>query len=47
MGIDDGECRARRAWPVMTLSRGETVWDRGRVLARPGRGQFLKQAAHR
>ena len=28
-------------WPVMTLSRGEVVWDDGQVLGRPGRGQFL------
>lgn len=28
-------------WPVMTLSRGEIVWDDGKVLARPGRGRFL------
>ena len=28
-------------WPVMTLSRGEVVWDDGKVLGRPGRGQFL------
>ena len=41
------EGREVGAWPVMTLSRGETVWDRGRVLGAPGRGQFLKQAAHR
>ncbi len=40
------EGRGVGAWPVMTLSRGETVWDRGRVLGAPGRGQFLKQAAH-
>jgi dihydropyrimidinase len=31
-----------RAWPALTLSRGEVVWD-GRVpRAEPGRGQFLK-----
>ncbi len=28
-------------WPVTTLSRGEVVWDGGRVLAEPGRGRFL------
>jgi len=28
-------------YPVMTLLRGETVWDDGRVLAEPGRGRFL------
>ena len=31
-------------WPVMTLSRGEVVWDDGEVLGRPGRGQFLPRA---
>jgi dihydropyrimidinase len=30
-----------RGWPVMTLSRGDVVWDDGKVRARPGRGQFL------
>ncbi len=30
-----------RGWPVMTVSRGEVVWDDGRVLSRPGRGRFL------
>jgi dihydropyrimidinase len=31
-----------RAWPALTLSRGEVVWD-GRVhLGKPGRGEFLK-----
>jgi dihydropyrimidinase len=28
-------------WPVTTLSRGEVVWDDGRILAEPGRGRFL------
>lgn len=40
------EGREVGAWPVMTLSRGEIVWDRGQVLDRPGRGRFLKQAPH-
>ena len=30
-------------WPRMTLSRGEVVVDRGRVLAQPGRGRLLKR----
>jgi dihydropyrimidinase len=30
-----------RGWPVMTIARGEVVWDDGRVLGRPGRGRFL------
>jgi dihydropyrimidinase len=34
------------AWPAMTLSRGEVVWDRGWVSDRHGRGQFLKQVPH-
>jgi dihydropyrimidinase len=28
-------------WPVITLSRGETVWDDGEAKGKPGRGQFL------
>jgi dihydropyrimidinase len=30
-----------RGWPVMTLSRGEVVWDDGEVLGAAGRGKFL------
>jgi dihydropyrimidinase len=30
-----------RGWPVMTLSRGDVVWDDGKMRGRPGRGQFL------
>ncbi|UCE31197.1 MAG: dihydropyrimidinase, partial [Burkholderiales bacterium] len=30
------------AWPAVTLSRGEVVWDDGRYCGRPGHGQFLK-----
>jgi dihydropyrimidinase len=33
-------------WPITTLSRGEVVWDRGRILGRYGRGQYLSQGAH-
>jgi dihydropyrimidinase len=35
------EGRQVTGWPVMTLSRGEVVWDDGKVLAKPGRGRFL------
>lgn len=28
-------------WPVTTISRGEIIVDRGRLLGRPGRGHFL------
>ena len=30
-----------KGWPVTTLSRGEVVWDGGKVLGAPGRGKFL------
>jgi dihydropyrimidinase len=30
-----------RGWPVMTISRGELVWNDGEVLSVPGRGQFI------
>ncbi len=30
-------------WPRLTLSRGEVVVDRGRVLGQPGRGRLLKR----
>jgi dihydropyrimidinase len=30
-----------RAWPGMTIARGEVVWDGQRFLGRAGRGQFL------
>jgi dihydropyrimidinase len=35
------EGMALRGWPLMTLSRGEIVWQDGKVTATPGRGQFL------
>jgi len=28
-------------WPVMTISRGEVLWNNGEVTAEPGRGEFL------
>jgi dihydropyrimidinase len=31
-----------RAWPALTLSRGEVVWDGERACGTPGRGAFLK-----
>jgi dihydropyrimidinase len=31
-----------RAWPALTLSRGEVVWDGKAFTGRAGRGQFLK-----
>lgn len=31
-----------KGWPVMTLSRGEVVCNEGEVLAKPGRGKFLR-----
>jgi dihydropyrimidinase len=40
------EGRAVGAWPAITLSRGEVVWNRGWVSDRHGRGAFLKQVAH-
>lgn len=30
-----------KGWPIMTISRGDIVWDDGKVLAEPGRGQFI------
>lgn len=36
------EGRRLRAWPAMTLSRGEVVWDGRAPLGQPGRGQFLR-----
>jgi dihydropyrimidinase len=29
------------AWPAMTLSRGEVLWDGTRFTGKAGRGQFL------
>ena len=31
-----------RAWPAVTLARGEVVWDGERPQGKPGRGRFLK-----
>lgn len=35
------EGRTVTGWPVMTLSRGELVWNDGEVLGRAGQGRFL------
>ena len=40
------EGRIVGAWPIMTLSRGETIWNRGWISDQYGRGQFLPQGAH-
>ncbi|MDR5880498.1 dihydropyrimidinase [Caballeronia sp. LZ032] len=37
------EGRKLRAWPGMTLSRGEVVWDGTIFRGKPGRGKFLKR----
>ena len=29
-------------WPILTLSRGEVVWDGADVTGEPGRGRFLR-----
>jgi dihydropyrimidinase len=33
-----------KAWPALTLSRGEVVWDGNKPLGAKGRGEFLKRA---
>ena len=33
-------------YPAMTLSRGEVLWDRGKVTVTPGRGQFLARGPY-
>ena len=30
-----------RGWPVMTISRGELVWNDGEILSTAGRGRFI------
>ncbi|MGO4394245.1 dihydropyrimidinase [Variovorax sp. M-6] len=32
-----------KAWPALTIARGEVVWDGHAFHPRPGRGQFLKR----
>jgi dihydropyrimidinase len=38
------EGRQVRGWPVTTLSRGEVIYDDGKITASPGRGRFLRCA---
>ena len=33
-----------RGWPVVTISRGEVIVDRGEWLGEPGRGRFLRRS---
>jgi len=35
------EGRIVRGWPVMTISRGEVVWDQGEIRAERGRGRLV------
>jgi dihydropyrimidinase len=37
--------RTLRAWPGLTLSRGEVVWDGTQLHSRPGQGRFLSCGA--
>jgi dihydropyrimidinase len=32
-----------RGWPVLTMSRGDVIWDRGRIAGAKGRGRFLRR----
>ena len=32
-----------KGWPELTLSRGEIIVERGKILAEPGRGQVVKR----
>jgi len=32
-------------WPAVTISRGEVVFENGKVVGRPGRGRFIKRKA--
>ena len=34
-------------WPRWTISRGEIVVERGRILGKPGRGRLLLRGPHR
>ena len=33
-----------RGAPRYTLSRGETVWEDGRIVSEPGRGRYVKRS---
>jgi dihydropyrimidinase len=35
------EGRVVRGWPVVTISRGDIVWNDGEITSTPGRGRFL------
>ena len=37
------EGRRVTGYPVVTISRGEVVYDHGDILAEPGRGRFLER----
>jgi dihydropyrimidinase len=32
-----------KGWPVMTIRRGEVVFDAGNIVARAGTGQLIKR----
>ena len=36
--------RSVRGWPVVTISRGQVIADRGEWLGEPGRGRFLRRS---
>ena len=36
------EGRELKAWPAMTLLRGQVVWDGEHFTGAPGQGQFLR-----
>jgi len=36
------EGMAVRGWPAVVLSRGEVVVEEGKLLAEPGRGEFIR-----
>jgi dihydropyrimidinase len=42
--VDDTPCEGRtlRAWPGLTIARGEVVWDNGQFHGRAGHGRFLR-----
>ena len=33
-------------WPMVTVSRGEVVFENGKVLGEPGRGRFLPRGPY-
>ena len=35
------EGRAVRGWPIVTISRGDVLWNDGEVTSNAGRGRFL------